>query len=197
VLWLTSLAVDEHLATGAPVGPGHDIVTGRYACYDTYQAADGGWLAVGAIEHKFFTNLCRLLGCEQWTDHQLDDQVQDKIRADFRAAFATRDRDVWVARLSGADTCVTPVLSVAELVEDEQYAARRTIVEAVADAGELPGSRPPARFRQVGTVMAGMVALEEPVVAPDPVRTDTDELLAGAGLSAGDIAALRAKGVVA
>ena len=101
VLWLTSLAVDEHLATGAEVGHGHNIITGRYACYDTYQAADGGWLAVGAIEPKFYANLCRLLGCEQWTAHQLDDEVQDKIRADFRAAFATRDRDTWVAELAG------------------------------------------------------------------------------------------------
>ena len=121
VLWLTSLAVDEYLATGAPVGPGQNMVTGRYACYDTYQAADGGWLAVGAIEPKFYANLCRLIGCEQWAAHQLDDQVQDKIRADFRAAFATRDRDAWVAELAGADTCVTPVLSVAELVDDDQF----------------------------------------------------------------------------
>ncbi len=66
VLWLTSLAVDEYLATGADVGHGQNIITGRYACYDTYQAADGGWLAVGAIEPKFYANLCRLLGCEQW-----------------------------------------------------------------------------------------------------------------------------------
>ena len=111
VLWMTSLAVDEHLATGASVGPGQNIITGRYACYDTYRAADGGWLAVGAIEAKFFANLCRLLGCAQWIDHQLDDDAQDGIRADFRAAFATRDRDDWAAELAGADTCVTPVLS--------------------------------------------------------------------------------------
>jgi hypothetical protein len=45
VLWLMSLAVDEHLATGTSPGPGHDVLSGRYACYGTYQAAptDGGW----------------------------------------------------------------------------------------------------------------------------------------------------------
>ncbi|HEY7917222.1 MAG TPA: hypothetical protein VIC86_09640, partial [Acidimicrobiales bacterium] len=105
--------------------------------------------------------------------------------------------DVWVARLSGADTCVTPVLSAAELADDEQYAARHAIVDAIADAGERPGSPPPARFRQVGPVMAGMTSPEGPVVAPDPLRTDTDELLAGAGLTAATIAGLRTKGVVA
>ena len=120
VLWLTSLAVDEHLATGAPVGHGDNIITGRYACYGTYRAADGGWLAVGAIEPKFYANLCRLLGCEQWIGHQLDDEVQDKIRKDFAAAFAAEDRSHWVEVLAGADTCVTPVLTVAELVDDEQ-----------------------------------------------------------------------------
>ena len=77
VLWLTSLPVDEYLATGAPVGFGHDVISGRYACYDTYRCADGRWLAVGAIEPKFYANLCRLLGCEQWIGSQLDDAVQD------------------------------------------------------------------------------------------------------------------------
>jgi alpha-methylacyl-CoA racemase len=193
VLWLTSLAVDEHLATGAPVGHGRDVLTGRYACYDTYQAADGGWLAVGAIEPKFFANLCRLLGCDHWAAHQLDDSAQDKIRADFRAAFATKDRATWVAELAAADTCVTPVLSVAELVDDEQFAARHAIVDVDAPAG---GEGPP-RFRQVGPVMAGMVAPDGPVLAGDPLRSDTDRLLAGAGLSIERIAELRDRGVVA
>jgi len=194
VLWMTSLAVDEHLATGAPVGPGRNIITGRYACYDTYRAADGGWLAVGAIEAKFFANLCRLLGCPQWIDHQLDDDVQDAVRADFRAAFATRTRDEWSAVLAGADTCVTPVLTAEELVDDEQYAARHAIVEAVA----APSDRgAPTRFRQVGPVLAGMTPPAGPVVAGDPARSDTDRLLGDAGLSAAHIAELRARGVVA
>ena len=146
VLWLTSLAVDEHLATGAPVGHGHNIITGRYACYDTYQASDGGWLAVGAIEPKFFANLCRLLGCEQWVSHQLDDEAQDKIRADFRAIFATRSREAWVAELAAADTCVTPVLTVDELADDEQFGARGAIIEAVTESS---AGVPPKRF-QIG-----------------------------------------------
>ena len=49
-------------------GRGHDILTGRYACYDVYRCADDRWVAVGAIEPHFFANLCRALGCEQWID---------------------------------------------------------------------------------------------------------------------------------
>jgi alpha-methylacyl-CoA racemase len=189
VLWLMSLAVDEHLATGTEPGPGHDILTGRYACYDTYRAADGRWLAVGAIEPKFFANLCRALGCDRWVDHQLDDDVQDEIRADFRAAFASRDRDAWVAELAGADTCVAPVLAVAEVADDEQFAYRGSVVEAVHPTH--------GRFRQVAPVLAGMGRPAEPVHLPDPSVTSTDRLLKAAGVDPSTVADWRAKGAIA
>ena len=64
VLWLTSLYVDQYLATGDKPGPGHDILTGRYACYETYACSDGKWLSVGAIEPHFYANLCKALGCQ-------------------------------------------------------------------------------------------------------------------------------------
>jgi crotonobetainyl-CoA:carnitine CoA-transferase CaiB-like acyl-CoA transferase len=124
VLSLMSLAIDEHLATGAEKRPGGDLLTGRYACYDVYRARDGKWLAVGAIEPAFWANLCRALGCERWIAHQTDDAVQDDVRKDLAAAFATRDRDAWVAVLAPADTCVAPVYEIAEVVRDAHFAAR-------------------------------------------------------------------------
>ena len=69
-------------------------------------------MAVAAIEARFFANLCRALGCEQWIEHQYDDDVQDALRRGLAAAFALRSRDDWVAELSGADTCVAPVQAV-------------------------------------------------------------------------------------
>jgi alpha-methylacyl-CoA racemase len=189
VLWLMSLTADEHLATGTEPGPGHDVLTGRYACYDAYRAADGKWLAVAAIEAKFFANLCAALGCEQWVDHQYDDEVQDSVRRSLAAAFARRDRDDWVAQLSGADTCVAPVQAVAEIGADPQYAWRGALVEAKhATRGT---------FRQVGPVLAGMERLAEPVCVPDVEVTDTDELLAAAGIPAERVAELRARKVIA
>jgi alpha-methylacyl-CoA racemase len=189
VLWLMSLAVDEHLATGSEPAPGHDILSGRYACYDTYRAADGGWLVVGAIEHKFYANLCRALGCEQWVDHQLDDGAQPAIRADFAAAFATRDRDEWVAVLSAADTCVAPVLSIAEAARDDQFAARGAIVEA-----EHPVA---GAFRQVAPVLAGMPPVTEPVALPDLRATATEAALLEAGVDPATVKEWQAQGAVA
>jgi alpha-methylacyl-CoA racemase len=187
VLWMLSLYVDEYLATGEAPGPGHYILTGRYACYDVYRAGDGGWLAVGAIEPGFWVNLCRLLGLEQWSDHQTDDDVQDQIRADLRAAFAQRTRGEWVALLADADTCVAPVLDIAEVAADPQFAARGAIVEATHPR------RPP--FRQLGPLLAG-TPRQPTYELRDATLTDTPSLLAEAGLPAAEIEALLAEGVI-
>jgi alpha-methylacyl-CoA racemase len=188
-LWLMSLAVDEHLATGASVMPGHDVLSGRYACYANYEAADGRWLSVGAIEPKFFANLCKALNCEKWVGLQYDDSVQDEIRSDLSSAFARADRDAWVAELAGADTCVAPVLEPSEVEGDPQYTYRRAIVEA-----EHPTI---GAFRQVGPVLAGMPRLPEPVAVPDTKVTQTSELLESAGMSAAEVSELTSRGVLA
>ncbi|GAA4980276.1 CaiB/BaiF CoA-transferase family protein [Yinghuangia aomiensis] len=189
VLALMALSVDEFLATGTTVETGSNLLLGRYACYDTYQAGDGKWLAVAAIEPRFWANLCTLLGLPQWAEHQNDDAVQDDIRRDMARVFRTRDRDTWVAELAPADTCVSGVLSVGELVDDEQFLAR----------GAFATAKHPAHgtFRQTGAVLAGMVAQEDPYLVRESGVTDTDELLAGAGLDPARITELRESGVVA
>ena len=187
VLALMSLAIDEHLAEGVQPGPREGLLTGRYAWYDLYQAADGGWLAVAAIEPKFFANLCHILGCEQWIDRQYDDDVET-MRADFTAAFASRSRDDWVAELAPADACVSPVLDVPGVVADGQYGARGAFVEVTHPTS--------GRLRQVGAPLARQV---DPVVLeiPDWTATATEELLDEVGVAPDTVTAWRAAGVIA
>lgn len=188
VLSLMSLHIDEYLATRNEPGPGYNILTGRYACYDVYAARDGRWLAVAAIEPVFFANLCKALGLERWIPHQQNDARQDEIRVDFREAFAKRDRDAWVTELASANTCVSPVYSIPELVQDPHFLARKVFLEAKhAEHGS---------FRQLGPVMAGGER-EQPThqVAPGSL-TDTDALLQAVGMSKRDVEALRSAGVV-
>ena len=186
VLSLMSLYVEQHLATGDEPGPRHDLLTGKYACYDLYEASDGGWLSVGAIEGHFWRNLCTALGHDEFADAQFDDDRQDDIRAAFRAAFKAKTRDEWAAELAPADTCVAPVLSIAEAAADEQFAARGAIVEV-----DHPTE---GALRQVGPVLAGQ---GEPRPLPDWTRTSTDEVLAAAGYSPDELAALHEEGVIA
>lgn len=189
VLSLTSLYIDDHLATGATPGPGHDVLTGRYAFYDTYACKDGGWLAVAAIEPHFYRNLCQALGCDEWADSQYDDEVQDAIRSAFRAKFSKRDRDDWVRELAPNDTCVSPVYSIEELVQDSHFLARNALGRA----------RDPQHgiFQQVAPVFAGMVRGEDPVDVPDSRETDTTAILKEAGIESSAIERLRESGIIA
>jgi alpha-methylacyl-CoA racemase len=189
VLFLMSLYIDQYLATGELPGPGHDILTGRFACYDVYQARDGKWLAVGVIEPAFFANLCKALGLEQWIPYQTDDARQEEIRAALRTAFATRNRDEWVAELAPRNTCVAPVYSIAELLQDPQFLSRQVLIDtAHPQRGNV---------RQVGPILAGAERTQSTYSLPDSSMTDTDELLRGVGVSQPQIDKMRRDGVVA
>ncbi|MEO6469378.1 MAG: CaiB/BaiF CoA-transferase family protein [Acidimicrobiia bacterium] len=189
VVALMSLNVDEYLATGDVPGPRHSLLTGRYACYDVYPCGDDKWVAVGAIEPHFFANLCRALGCEQWTAHQNDDAVQDQIRTDFRAAFAMKTRDEWVAELGPADTCVSAVATVPEVTTDEHFRARRGFVTATRADG--------SDFEQVGWTFAGADRTQPAPAVREPTFNDTDAVLEAAGFSPAEIQELHDAGAVA
>ena len=189
VLWLMSLAIDEQLALGGDVRPSHDVLSGRYACYAVYGTSDGKWLAVGAIEAKFFANLCAALGCAELAALQYDDEAQPRLRAALADAFAGRTRDEWVAVLAGADTCVAPVLEVGEVVADPQFSARRVVgVASHPEHGEI---------RQLAPLLAGMAHPDGVVALPDPGQSDTEHLLKEAGVDGETVARWVAEGVVA
>ncbi|MGA2931594.1 MAG: CaiB/BaiF CoA-transferase family protein [Acidimicrobiales bacterium] len=189
VLWLMSLLIDEQLALGTDPRPGHDVLSGRYACYATYGTADGKWVAVGAIEAKFFANLCAALGCPELAGAQLDDDAQPAIRAAFAAAFATRTRDEWVEALASADTCVAPALEISEVAAHPQFAARGVVTDATHPTE--------GTFSQLAPLLAGMPRPDAPAPLPDMTLTDTEHLLKEAGVDGETVARWVARRVVA
>lgn len=186
---MMSLYVDEYLATGVEPGPGHYILTGRYACYEIYTCADGRFVSVGAIEPAFWRNLCRLLGLDRYAGAQTDDALQDEIRDALGGVFASRTRDEWIELLGPADTCVAPVNTVAEAIDDVQYVARGTIADAVS-ATDGP-------FQQSSPIWAGTVAPAGAYEVRDGTMTDTAALLAAAGCDPGEVEKLIETGAVA
>ena len=186
---MMSLYVDEYLATGNEPGPGHYILTGRYACYDTYRCADGRYVSVGAIEPRFWANLCELIGLPQFASQQTEDDAQDEIRNALAAKFVTEDRDHWVQLLGPADTCVAPVNTVAEAVEDPHTTARALVVDAVSETD--------GPFRQSAPGWAGTVPPDGAYEVAAADSTDTESLLAGAGLGAHEIERMLDEGVIA
>ena len=143
---MMSLYVDEYLATGVEPGPGHYILTGRYACYDVYECSDGRFVSVGAIEPQFWRNLCRAARARPVRRRPARRRrARPRSAPPWPRAFATRTRDEWVGLLGPADTCVAPVNTVAEAVADEQYVARGNIADAVT-----PPTGPSASRRRSG-----------------------------------------------
>ena len=186
---MMSLYVDEYLATGNEPGPGHYILTGRYACYDTYRCADGRYVSVGAIEPRFWANLCELIGLPQFASQQTEDDAQDEIRNALAAKFVTEDRDHWVELLGPADTCVAPVNTVAEAAEDPHTTARALVVDAVSETD--------GPFRQSAPGWAGTVPPDGAYEVAATDSTDTESLLASAGLDAHEIERMLDEGVIA
>jgi crotonobetainyl-CoA:carnitine CoA-transferase CaiB-like acyl-CoA transferase len=116
VAWLLPVALGFHAATGQLPARGDGLLTGRYACYRVYEAADGRWIAVGALELKFWQALCRALGREHFiADQFAEDPRREEIIAELARIFRTRTAEEWFELLRPADACVTPVRNVAEV----------------------------------------------------------------------------------
>jgi len=186
---LLYLTIDDHLANGADPHRGETLLTGMYPWYNVYQTADGKYLTVGAIEPWFYENLCRILGREDFIPEQYaEGEKRDEIFTAFREIFRTKTRDEWTEQLMPEDTCVAPVLSVAEAANDPHLRGRGMIVE-VEDAKK-------GRHQQVGV----MVKLSE---TPGTIRTtgpevgeNTNEILQDLGYDAKEIETLKESGAI-
>jgi alpha-methylacyl-CoA racemase len=108
---------------------GGEWFNGGLAGYGTYRCADGRWIAVGALEPKFFVALCRGIGRPDLVERHGDLADQDALRSELAAVFATRTRDEWLRDLADVDTCVGPVNDVGEALD----AGRRRGVVADVD----------------------------------------------------------------
>lgn len=132
------------------------LLDGGAPFYGCYQASDGKYLAVGAIEPQFFAALLDGLGLSpDDVPGQLDIGSYPRMREIFVQRFASRTRDEWAQVFAGTDACVTPVLSWSEAALDDHLRARSTVitehgVEQVAPAPRFsrtpapPVGRPPA-----------------------------------------------------
>ena len=164
---------------------GSNMLDGGAPWYDTYETGDGGYVAVGAIEPQFYAALLDGLGLAgAGLPGQLDPAGWPELRRRFAEVFATRSRDEWAEVFAGTDACVAPVLDMSEAPRHPHAVARNAFI----DVGGITQPAPAPRF---GRSAAGQ---------PTPPRrpgADTDQVLAGLGLSAGEVASLRAGGVVA
>ena len=135
-----------------------NFLDGAAPDYNVYRCADGGFLAVSAMEQKFWDTLLAKLGVDaaDFGDRE-DESLWPAQRARLAAAFATRSRDEWCALFDGVDCCVAPVLSLAEAPAHPHHVARGAFstVDGVVQPSPAPKfSRTPGAI-QSGPLPAG------------------------------------------
>jgi alpha-methylacyl-CoA racemase len=160
-----------------------NMIDGGAPNYRCYEAADGKWVAVGALEPQFWSALVRTLGFDEAstpTPYAPDDW--DACRKLLADTFRTRTRDEWAEAFAGLDACVAPVLSLDEALRHPHNVTRSTFVDV--DGAPMPAPAP--RFsRTPGT--AGQVA---------EIGRATVELLTEAGFGDTELAELRTAGAI-
>jgi alpha-methylacyl-CoA racemase len=98
--------------------------------YEVYETRDGKYMAVGAIEPKFYSELLRGLGLEFANlPLQMDSSEWPSMKERFSSVFASKSRDEWTQIFESLDACVTPVLSPREAV-DHPYNAERRVFDS-------------------------------------------------------------------
>jgi alpha-methylacyl-CoA racemase len=95
-----------HRLHGEPVPR---LLTGGAACYRIYETADGRYLTVAALEPKFWRNLCDLLDRPDLIDRAFEPRLPE-----LEELFRSRTQTDWLDLLEGKDSCVGPVLTLAE-----------------------------------------------------------------------------------
>lgn len=160
-----------------------NFVDGGSPHYRTYRCADGGYVAVGAVEPVFFKRLVETLDVDVDPALQHDRAAWPRIRRCLEASFATRTRDEWAEIFSRVDACVSPVLDLGEAHNDAQLDARGALLEV--DDVRQPAPSP--RFSRTPTT-AGH--------PPRPPGTDTRSALAAWGVAGAAVRALLDAGVV-
>ena len=187
-LALLAMQLGAAAARGTPLARGRELLNGGAACYGVYRTKDGRFVALGALEPRFFAGFCGAVGRPDLADRQLDEGGRGP-REDLEAVFASRTRDEWEAFAAAHDVCVAPVLEGDEPRRDPQLVHRRAFLEVETpwEGRAIPGVATPVRL--------GGAPAPPPRPAPR-LGEHGDAVLGEAGFSPEEIAALRASGVV-
>lgn len=113
---------------------GGDTLSGALACYGQYRTQDGRYLAVAALEPKFWDTLCRRLGRPDLIAAHRDPAQQPRVKAELQQRFGAQPLAYWQEQLEGADCCVSPVLTLADSLAHPHFEARGMVRRTHHDA---------------------------------------------------------------
>jgi len=179
-----------YFAEGQPPGRGERRLTGGLPQYQVYRTKDGKYLAVGALEEKFWANLCHGIGKPEWAEKipRENDPRCAEIKKEMAEIFLTKTRQEWIDLLMFRDTCVAPVLTLEETFQDPQVLYRNMLVEI-----DHPRA---GKIKQIGLPLKFSATPGE-VYNPAPeIGEHTEEILKKLGYPEEKVKELRKEGVI-
>ena len=140
---------------GRPAQPGHDLLTGGVPCYNVYRTSDGRFMAIGALELKFWETCCNVLERpdlkpRHWSlGQQVGGDDAMAVKAELDAIFARHSLATWTERFANADCCVTPILRADEAVAHPLFQARGMVERKMHPTeGAYWSTGPAVRFHE-------------------------------------------------
>lgn len=197
ISWL-SIHAAKFFADGIVPQPGEMRLSGAYPCYNVYETKDGKYLALGALEPKFWQNLVQALGREDLVSAQYaTGEAGERVKAELQALFKSKTRDEWMELLGEMEICIAPVYTMEEVFRDPQVKHRGMVLETPyqppASTGE-PST--PVPVRQLAFPIRLSVLASHPQEPAPGYGEHTEELLRGLGYTEKEIEGLRGEGVV-
>lgn len=187
---LTMLPSDAAIlfGSGQVTQRGESRLTGGLANYSIYKTKDERYLAVGALEKKFWANLCKVIQRQDLVDVIDDKQECEKLFTILEKIFAEKTLAQWEELLQDQDTCVTPVRNLDEVFADAHVKENELVVEL---EDEKLGA-----YRQLGIPIKLSDTPGTLVTRAPDLGEHTDDLLEKAGFSKAQIDAFRNNGII-
>ena len=136
VLGLLPVQIADYTATKRKPKRGNERLFGRYACYNVYPVRNGRYLALGALEPRFWENLCKVLEREDMIEDQYaEGDRQQVLMAELTRIFQKKEVSDWMEIFENKDVCISEVRDIANAVQDEHLRQREIIVPTRTKGG--------------------------------------------------------------
>jgi crotonobetainyl-CoA:carnitine CoA-transferase CaiB-like acyl-CoA transferase len=133
---LLSLPLFLHQRTGEFSKRGESMLSHRFACYNTFETADGRYISIGAVENRFWKILCEHLGVPEYAALQYDEKRREEIIDVMRRTFRKKTLARWETEMADLDVCWGPIRNLKEVLEDSCFREREMVVDMCQKNGE-------------------------------------------------------------